>query len=193
MLHHSGVAILAGDCNQISPLIKCRGQSAEYLQASPLEIQVTHKRVNIHQLKQNRRSHPGLVHLLNHTTYCCKLKPNSFGEDKNNQTDLPTIPWLYKLIPLFFVMCLEKDTLVGTSYNNFAEARAVARWAYCLISKYGIPWTKITIISFYRAQRNLIQSQLVNLCLSNHNASHMVSTVDKYQGTESDYLILSAV
>ncbi|KRY72483.1 Intron-binding protein aquarius, partial [Trichinella pseudospiralis] len=78
--------------------------------------------------------------------------------------------------------------------SNLAEAEfAVAIFMYMRIV--GYPAEKITILTTYNGQKHLIRDVLRKRCASNFffGKPAKVTTVDKYQGEQNDYIILSLV
>jgi len=79
-------------------------------------------------------------------------------------------------------------------YQNLAEAEyLVSVYQYmCLL---GYPSSKIVILTTYSGQKMLLKDVLEKRC-SNSNfigKPSMVTTVDKYQGQQNDYVLLSLV
>ncbi|TGO57319.1 hypothetical protein BCON_0067g00410 [Botryotinia convoluta] len=76
--------------------------------------------------------------------------------------------------------------------QNLGEAEyAVAIYQYMRLL--GYPASKISILSTYAGQRALIQDVLSHRCAKNplFGLPKIVTTVDKYQGEQNDYVILS--
>lgn len=79
-------------------------------------------------------------------------------------------------------------------YQNLAEAEyAVALFMYMRLI--GYPGEKITILTTYNGQKHLIRDVLRRRCLSNPliGQPKKITTVDKYQGQQNDYIIISLV
>ncbi|KAL6742113.1 hypothetical protein Aduo_015304 [Ancylostoma duodenale] len=79
-------------------------------------------------------------------------------------------------------------------YQNLGEAEyAVALFTYMRIL--GYPADKISIITTYNGQAQLIRDVVARRCANNPliGAPAKISTVDKYQGQQNDYIILSLV
>ncbi|CAB3396590.1 unnamed protein product [Caenorhabditis bovis] len=79
-------------------------------------------------------------------------------------------------------------------YQNLGEAEyAVALYTYMRIL--GYPADKISIITTYNGQAQLIRDVVQRRCTSNPliGPPAKISTVDKYQGQQNDYIILSLV
>ncbi|KAI1730104.1 AAA domain-containing protein [Ditylenchus destructor] len=79
-------------------------------------------------------------------------------------------------------------------YQNLGEAEyAVALFAYMRIL--GYPAEKISIITTYNGQASLLRDIINKRCADNPliGVPAKISTVDKYQGQQNDYIILSLV
>jgi intron-binding protein aquarius len=79
-------------------------------------------------------------------------------------------------------------------YQNLAEAEyCVALFMYMRFL--GYPKEAITILSTYNGQKHLIRDILRKRCASNPliGQPKRITTVDKYQGQQNDYIILSLV
>ena len=71
---------------------------------------------------------------------------------------------------------------------NCAEAMAVARYAYALVTTKGIKADKITVITYYAAQRDLLATSLrqIDLAITVH-------TVDNFIGNETEVILILLV
>ncbi|XP_069126359.1 LOW QUALITY PROTEIN: RNA helicase aquarius-like [Argopecten irradians] len=79
-------------------------------------------------------------------------------------------------------------------YQNLAEAEyAVALFMYMRMQ--GYPAEKIAILTTYNGQKHLIRDVIYQRCGKNPfiGQPHKVTTVDRYQGQQNDYIILSLV
>lgn len=77
-------------------------------------------------------------------------------------------------------------------FQNLGEAEyAVAMYQYMRLL--GYPAHKISILTTYAGQRALIRDVLGHRCANNRLFGHprIVTTVDKYQGEQNDYIVLS--
>lgn len=78
--------------------------------------------------------------------------------------------------------------------QNLAEAEyCVAVFMYMRLV--GYPADKISILTTYNGQKHLIRDVINIRCASNPliGRPHKVTTVDKYQGQQNDYILLSLV
>ncbi|XP_045466067.1 RNA helicase aquarius [Harmonia axyridis] len=79
-------------------------------------------------------------------------------------------------------------------YQNLAEAEyCVAVFMYMRLL--GYPASKITILTTYNGQKHLIRDVVNTRCKNNPliGNPHKITTVDKYQGQQNDYILLSLV
>ena len=79
-------------------------------------------------------------------------------------------------------------------YQNLGEAEYVVA-VYQYMRLIGYPAEKITILTTYNGQKHLIRDIIQQRC-KNHKLfgfPHKITTVDKYQGQQNDYILLSLV
>lgn len=79
-------------------------------------------------------------------------------------------------------------------YQNLAEAEyCVALFMYMRLI--GYPAQKISILTTYNGQKQMIREIIQHRCADNPRIGtpHKVTTVDKFQGQQNDYIILSLV
>ncbi|XP_071509741.1 RNA helicase aquarius-like [Diadema antillarum] len=79
-------------------------------------------------------------------------------------------------------------------YQNLAEAEyVVATFMYMRLL--GYPAEKISILSTYNGQKHLIRDVINKRCADNPmiGLPHKVTTVDRFQGQQNDYILLSLV
>lgn len=79
-------------------------------------------------------------------------------------------------------------------YQNLGEAEyVVALYMYMRIL--GYPASRISILTTYNGQKRLIRDVVEARCASNRlfGRPHRISTVDRYQGQQNDYILLSLV
>lgn len=79
-------------------------------------------------------------------------------------------------------------------YQNLAEAEYVVG-VYMYMRILGYPAEKISILTTYNGQKHLIRDVVNKRCVDNPliGRPHKVTTVDKYQGQQNDYILLSLV
>ncbi|VDM99005.1 unnamed protein product, partial [Thelazia callipaeda] len=106
----------------------------------------------------------------------------------------PGFAFNYQLIDVPNFNGIGETTPSPYFYQNLGEAEyAVALFTYMRIL--GYPAHKISIITTYNGQASLIRDVVQTRCADNPliGVPHKISTVDKYQGQQNDYVILSLV
>ncbi|KAI8476245.1 MAG: hypothetical protein J3K34DRAFT_511964 [Monoraphidium minutum] len=79
-------------------------------------------------------------------------------------------------------------------YQNLGEAEYLVS-LYCFMRLLGYPASRISILTTYNGQKDLLRDVIERRC-AYHPAfgrPHKVTTVDKYQGQQNDYVLLSLV
>lgn len=79
-------------------------------------------------------------------------------------------------------------------YQNLAEAEYLVS-TYMFMRLLGYPAAKISILTTYNGQKALLQDVVERRCASHplFGRPHRIATVDKYQGQQNDYVLLSLV
>lgn len=79
-------------------------------------------------------------------------------------------------------------------YQNLAEAEYVVA-VFMYMRLIGYPASKIAILTLYNGQKDLIRDVIGQRCAWNplFGRPSIITTVDKYQGQQSDYVLLSLV
>merc|ERR1712242_200344 len=79
-------------------------------------------------------------------------------------------------------------------YQNLAEAEYVVH-VYMYMRLMGYEAHKISILTTYNGQKNLLKDVCIARCAGNPliGMPHKIATVDKYQGQQNDYILLSLV
>lgn len=79
-------------------------------------------------------------------------------------------------------------------YQNLAEAEYVVH-LYMYMRLLGYPAAKISLLTTYNGQKELLRDVVEQRCARNplFGRPHKISTVDKYQGQQNDYILLSLV
>ena len=79
-------------------------------------------------------------------------------------------------------------------YQNLAEAEFVVA-TYMYMRLIGYPAEKISILTTYNGQKHLLRDVVKARCANNPMIGnpHKITTVDKYQGQQNDFILLSLV
>jgi intron-binding protein aquarius len=100
----------------------------------------------------------------------------------------------YQLIDVQDFNGVGESEPVPPFYQNLAEAEyVVATFMYMRLL--GYPAEKITILTTYNGQKHLIRDVVGQRCSSNPfiGEPHKITTVDKFQGQQNDFILLSLV
>ena len=185
--------ILIGDHNQLPPVIKNMAfqkfsnmEQSLFTRFIRLGVPAIHldaqgrARPSLRQLYGWRYERLGdLPHILDHPEYRCANPGFCFEfqvvnvEDFNGRGEQEPNPYFFQ---------------------NLGEAEfSVALFMYMRLQ--GYPPDKITILSTYNGQKHLIRDILRQRCADNpaFGLPEKVTTVDRYQGQQNDYIILSLV
>ncbi|KAF2785958.1 P-loop containing nucleoside triphosphate hydrolase protein [Melanomma pulvis-pyrius CBS 109.77] len=185
--------VLVGDHLQNSPII----QNLAFRQYANLEqslfLRLVRLGVPTIMLDQQGRARPSIAELY-------KWRYSNLG----NLPSVSTQPEFVTANPGFrheyqFINVPDykgKGEMEPTSHfiQNLGEAEyAVALFMYMRLL--GYPASKISILTTYAGQRALIKDVLGHRCKNNRlfGLPRIVATVDKYQGEQNDYIILSLV
>lgn len=160
-------------------------------------------------LRRQYRMHPAIMEAVN-TFYADQpLLPGDGAEAlaKAKRLGLPSTPghapsWLRADAPLVWIDTSEDergnpvpDELVGTSRRNELEARLAAALVEELARTPGLSQLSVAVISFYRAQVELLRDRLASVPKPEGwlRLGKDVNTVDQFQGSERDIVIVSLV
>ena len=79
-------------------------------------------------------------------------------------------------------------------YQNLAEAEYVVH-LFMYMRLLGYPAHRISLLTTYNGQKELLRDVVEQRCANNplFGRPHKISTVDKYQGQQNDYILLSLV
>ncbi|UXI21280.1 cAMP-dependent protein kinase inhibitor beta-like [Sarcoptes scabiei] len=100
----------------------------------------------------------------------------------------------YQLISVIDFNNIGESEPLPYFYQNLAEAEyVVATFMYMRLL--GYPAEKITILTTYNGQKFLIRDVVEQRCATNPfiGRPHKITTVDKFQGQQNDYILLSLV
>jgi len=120
-----------------------------------------------------------LPHVLNHTDYQVANAGFSFDYQLINVPDFNGIGESQPS-PFF--------------YQNLAEAEYIVA-VYMFMRLIGYPAHKISMLTTYNGQKSLLKDVCIARCAGNPliGMPHKIATVDKYQGQQNDYILLSLV
>eukprot|EP01083_Nonionella_stella_P249693 863101_1 len=176
--------ILIGDHHQLPPIIKNRAFAAY----SKLDESLFHRLVRLgtphHLLNMQGRCRPSIRSLWSWNY------PYAIGDLSSCDFANAGFCCSYQLIGVDG----EEHQPSPYFYQNISEAEYVVN-CFMFMRLIGYPRDKITILSTYNGQKHLIADIVNKKCASDplFGAPHCISTVDEYQGSQNDFVLLSLV
>ncbi|KAK9863382.1 hypothetical protein WJX84_010246 [Apatococcus fuscideae] len=191
--------ILIGDHHQLPPVVKNMAfQKHSHLDQS-LFTRFVRLGMPYLQLNAQGRARPGLANLYNWRYQQLGDLPNVQQQPAYLQANAG-LAFDYQFIDVPDYYLPNDPTPRGESepiphfYQNVGEAEYLVTW-YQYMRLAGYPANKISILTTYNGQKALLRDVIENRC-AGHPAfgrPHKVATVDKYQGQQNDYILLSLV
>ncbi|EIM81952.1 P-loop containing nucleoside triphosphate hydrolase protein [Stereum hirsutum FP-91666 SS1] len=194
--------ILAGDTNQLGPVIRChtagrRGLRTSYLArllaiGGVYDVEKNHGRTIV-KLIQNRRSHGSIIAFSNRFFYEDELRASARRETTTSLFGSPILQDLQ--FPLVFHGISGEGQRSGRSqlYYNNGEASLVKEYCLRLVKDPArhVEPAEIGVITPYRAQVKRIKTLLYE---AGHGLEQvMVGAVEQFQGQERRIIIFSTV
>ena len=189
--------VLIGDNNQLPPIVKSNAFKMYGKMDQSMFNRLIRTGVPHVQLDWQGRTRPSIVDLYRWKYDNLQDLPNVL---RNNQVDNlfnyrnPGFAHEFQFINVPDFNSQGEYCPVPFYYQNLAEAEyIVATYMYmCLI---GYDQNKITILTTYNGQKALIKDIIKQKCLHNpiFKSPKKITTVDKFQGQQSDYILLSLV
>lgn len=185
--------VLIGDHNQLPPIVKniafqkyCRMDQSLYERFVRLGIPIVN-------LTLQGRSRSSIAKL-----YSWKYKylgnlPNVLMESQYLHANAGLL-YDYQFINVPDYKKNGESTPFPFFYQNLGEAEYCVH-LYMYMRLIGIPSEKVSIITTYNGQKHLIRNIIQYRCENNplYGCPSRITTVDKYQGQQNDYVILSLV
>ena len=185
--------IMIGDHHQLPPVIKNMAFQKYSNMEQSLFARFVRLGVPTVDLDGQGRARPSICNLYN---WRYKKLGNLAHVENSPEYLIANAGFLYD----FQLINVEDFNGVGESepsayfYQNLAEAEyCVAVFMYMRLL--GYPADKISILTTYNGQKHLIRDVINIRCASNPliGRPNKVTTVDKYQGQQNDYILLSLV
>ncbi|XP_076762363.1 RNA helicase aquarius [Xylocopa sonorina] len=185
--------IMIGDHHQLPPVIKNMAFQKYSNMEQSLFARFVRLGVPTVDLDGQGRARPSICNLYN---WRYKKLGNLVHVENSSEYLIANAGFLYD----FQLINVEDFNGVGESepsayfYQNLAEAEyCVAVFMYMRLLSY--PADKISILTTYNGQKHLIRDVINIRCASNPliGRPNKVTTVDKYQGQQNDYILLSLV
>ncbi|KAL8738831.1 MAG: hypothetical protein Q9181_000435 [Wetmoreana brouardii] len=185
--------VLCGDHLQNSPIV----QNLAFRQFANLEQSLFLRFVRLGvptiTLDHQGRARPSIAELYKWRYQALKNLPNVLTESEYLRANAG-FRYEYQFVNVSDYKGTGESQPTPHYFQNLGEAEyAVA--IYQFMRLLGYPASKISILTTYAGQRALIRDVLGHRCAKNRlfGLPRIVTTVDKYQGEQNDYIILSLV
>ena len=180
--------VMIGDHNQLPPVVKHMAFQKYSNMDQSMFARFVRLGTPYTQLDAQGRARTELANLYN-------WRYKNLGNLPNTQTGPYTLANAGFAHPLQFVDVRgEESTPTPFFYQNLTEAEYIVS-VYQYMRMCGYPAEKISILTTYNGQKNLL-CDVVNQRCTNHplfGAPAHVTTVDKFQGQQNDFILLSLV
>jgi len=175
--------LLAGDHQQLGPVINCEEAKCAGLEKSLFERLLS--KVGHTMLDCQYRMHPLIAEFPSNNFYEKKLTTHPSVKAKHDPKVIP----LFKEKPIQFFHLEGEEEKSGTSWLNRYEAYMIEKFLDRILDQ-GVHPENIGIITPYAGQKDLLKN---NLPQSDIFEYLKIASVDEFQGGEKDYIILSTV
>lgn len=185
--------ILIGDHNQLPPIIRNQAFQKYCNMEQSLFTRFIRLGVPYVELDQQGRCRPSICHIFDWRYNNLKTLPLILEKPEFKFSN-PGFLFEYQLINVEDFNGVGESEPTRHFLQNLGEAEyAVSLYIYMRIL--GYPADKISILTTYNGQKNLIRDIVKKKCSSNPliGEPKHVSTVDRFQGQQNDYIILSLV
>lgn len=183
LIHQPSRMVLMGDHKQLDPFISEQMKRKHPFSTQSLYLYLISKKVKSVMLKTQFRMHPLISMFPNREFYDNQII-NADGMEEKTKVDLVGI-----VTPILFVdTCGNEQKVFGSSFSNSKEADVVVNLLYNFKMN-NVPSSEVGVITPYFGQKELIKSKSQSLNYSGVR----ISSVDSFQGSERDFIILSLV
>ena len=193
LCHGCKQLVLVGDHMQLGPTVSSKQAEKAGYGRSIVE-RLVELGLNPHRLTVQYRMHPAIAEFPSNYFYDGMLENGCSVSDRTESRAV--FPWPERDIPMFFFDSHGggSEERVGTSYMNRYECMLVGEIVSVLYHS-GVQAHRIGIITPYAAQRNMIQDYLCSYgrIPDQYSSEIPVASVDAFQGSERDYIIMSCV
>eukprot|EP00742_Colponemidia_sp_Colp-10_P003252 GILJ01003462.1.p1 GENE.GILJ01003462.1~~GILJ01003462.1.p1 ORF type:complete len:1476 (+),score=301.52 GILJ01003462.1:977-5404(+) len=185
--------ILIGDHNQLPPVV----QNMAFQKYGHLDQSLFARFVRLQtptvQLNRQGRARPSIAQLYNWRYEDLGDLPNVLEAPEYHAAN-PGLAFDYQFVDVAHLNGQGEMTPSPHFYQNLAEAEYVVA-VYMYMRLLGYPASKIAILTTYNGQKHLIRDVIQQRCAWNplFGMPSKVTTVDRYQGQQNDYVLLSLV
>ncbi|GIL75166.1 hypothetical protein Vretimale_7780 [Volvox reticuliferus] len=185
--------VLIGDHHQLPPVVKNQAfQKYSHLDQS-LFTRFIRLGTPYVQLNAQGRARPSLARLYNWRYKALGDLP-AVQQGPAFRAANPGFAFDFQLVDVPDYLGRGESEPVPYFYQNLGEAEYVVA-AYMFMRLLGYPAHKISILTTYNGQKALIRDVVEQRCAPYpmFGRPHRIATVDKYQGAQNDYILLSLV
>ncbi|GLI62109.1 hypothetical protein VaNZ11_004692 [Volvox africanus] len=185
--------VLIGDHHQLPPVVKNQAfQKYSHLDQS-LFTRFIRLGTPYVQLNAQGRARPSLAQLYNWRYKALGDLP-AVQQGPAFRAANPGFAFDFQLVDVPDYLGRGESEPVPYFYQNLGEAEYVVA-AYMFMRLLGYPAHKISILTTYNGQKALIRDVVEQRCAPYpmFGRPHRIATVDKYQGAQNDYILLSLV
>lgn len=178
--------LAVGDPLQLPPVLTSPSQPGpgQHGLGRALFVRLTHMGIAPTMLLRQYRSHPAIAEVPNKLFYGGRLLHGVGAAERP-----PAVPGLPHLVWMFHPQGRERYDGAKSAYND-PEASMVAETVFQLV-RAGIAPNEIGCITFFKAQARCICNHMGNMDRELGISAVQVSTVDAFQGSERDVIVLS--
>ena len=184
IVHHPNKLILVGDQKQLGPIITGEANLDKFHFKSSLFVRLLGRGFNHIMLDVQYRMHPIISELPNRLFYDGEII-DGINEDSRLCPSVTNMN-----LPITYYNCEGECVKQLFSYKNQKEAELIERIIKSLLKQGNIKPKEIGVISFYSAQVRHLKKKLEKL---NPYNEIKIATVDSFQGSERDFIIISLV
>ncbi|TPX64939.1 hypothetical protein SpCBS45565_g05517 [Spizellomyces sp. 'palustris'] len=185
--------VMIGDHNQLPPVVKNTAFQRYGNMEQSLFTRFVRLGVPTIQLDAQGRSRSSIAQLFKWKYPRLDDLPAAVGRPEFQLAN-PGFPFEYQVVNVPSFLGKGETEPRPHFLQNLGEAEYVVA-VYQYMRLLGYPAERITILTTYNGQKELIRDILEKRCSWNplYGNPHKVSTVDKYQGQQNDYILLSLV
>ncbi|KAH0791883.1 regulator of nonsense transcripts 1 (UPF1, RENT1) [Histomonas meleagridis] len=183
-VHYPNKIILVGDQKQLEPVLSPSLQHRKRY-VSSLFTRLIHRNMDYTMLDVQFRMHPLISKFPNQEFYYGQIHNGITAQDRRSNITNIKMP-----ITFYNIQGEESRNSKTLSYKNETEANLIQSIVNRMIKKDKVQPTEIGIIAFYSLQVQCLQKKFEVYYYKNQIK---ISTVDSFQGSERDYIIISCV
>ena len=185
--------IMIGDHHQLPPVVKNMAFEKFSNMEQSLFTRFVRLGVPTIDLDAQGRSRPSICSLYNWRYKALGNLPHVLNHH-DYQTANAGFSYDYQLINVPDFNGIGESQPSPFFYQNLAEAEYIVA-VYMYMRLIGYPAEKISILTTYNGQKSLLKDVCVARCAGNPliGMPHKIATVDKYQGQQNDFILLSLV